>query len=161
MAYLKSTTAYIYDKLNAPIGTKMVFNQTTSPLGWTKETGADDVALRLVSGSVGTGGSVAFVTALASHTPTISQPTASSGGVSNHTLTYSEQEEFAKRPASPYRSTSYEAGSDTHIGLTSNGGYTHGGGHSHGFTNQTISQPTSSAINLDVSYVDVMIATKD
>jgi hypothetical protein len=30
------------------------------------------------------------------------------------------------------------------------------GGHTHGFT-----QPSISAINLDVSYVDVIIATKD
>ena len=163
MAYLKSTTAYIYDKLNAPIGTKMVFNQTTSPLGWTKETGANDVSLRLVSGTVGTGGTVAFETAFTSVTPTISQPTASGGGVSNHTLAFSEQEEYVKRNAAPYSISggSYTANADTHVGSGNNNGYTHGQGHSHGLSNQTISQPTSSAINLDVSYVDVMIATKD
>ena len=71
MAYLKTTSALAQVNLHAPIGTKMLFNQTASPLGWTKDTGSTDVALRLTSGTVGTGGSVAFETALASVTPTI------------------------------------------------------------------------------------------
>ena len=91
MAFLRSTESFILDNLNAPVGTKMVFNQTASPLGWTKETGANDVSLRLVSGTVGTGGTVAFETCFASVTPTISQPTASGGGVSNHSACRWEQ----------------------------------------------------------------------
>ncbi len=51
-----------------PSGTSMLFQQTAAPTGWTKQTTHNDKSLRLVSGSVGTGGSVAFSTAMA--TPT-------------------------------------------------------------------------------------------
>ena len=33
-------------------GTKMLFNQTSAPTGWTKVTSSNDVALRVVSGTV-------------------------------------------------------------------------------------------------------------
>jgi hypothetical protein len=38
----------------------MLFQQTAAPTGWTKDTTHNDKALRLTSGTVGTGGSVAF-----------------------------------------------------------------------------------------------------
>jgi len=47
-------------------GATMVFVQTTAPTGWTKDTSADDYTLRGVSGSVSSGGSVNFTTALTS-----------------------------------------------------------------------------------------------
>ena len=49
-----------------PSGTSMLFQQTAAPTGWTKQTTHNDKALRIVTGSVGTGGSVAFSTALGS-----------------------------------------------------------------------------------------------
>lgn len=47
-----------------PSGTRMVFNQTAAPLGWTKDTSAvlNDSIMRIVTGSVGSGGSTAFST---------------------------------------------------------------------------------------------------
>jgi hypothetical protein len=49
-----------------PSGTKMLFNQTAAPTGWTKDTtNNDDSALRVVTGTTGTGGSVVFSTAMA------------------------------------------------------------------------------------------------
>ena len=49
-----------------PSGTKMLFNQTAAPTGWTKDaTNNNDSALRVVTGTAGTGGSVAFSTAMA------------------------------------------------------------------------------------------------
>ncbi|QAZ46756.1 hypothetical protein [Mesorhizobium sp. Pch-S] len=47
-------------------GTKLLFQQTTAPTGWTKDTSNNDKALRVVSGSVGTGGSLAFTTVFTS-----------------------------------------------------------------------------------------------
>jgi len=47
-------------------GTKMLFQQTAAPTGWTKDTSHDNKALRVVSGTASTGGSVAFTTAFAS-----------------------------------------------------------------------------------------------
>lgn len=52
-------------------GTKMIFNQTSAPTGWTKDTVSnDDSALRVTTGTVGTGGSAGFATAMA--TPSVS-----------------------------------------------------------------------------------------
>lgn len=49
-----------------PAGTLMLFVQTSAPTGWTKSTTHDNKALRVVSGSASSGGSVAFTTAFAS-----------------------------------------------------------------------------------------------
>lgn len=52
-------------------GTRMIFAQTTAPTGWTKDTvNYDNHALRVVTGTASTGGSVDFTTAFASQTPT-------------------------------------------------------------------------------------------
>ena len=47
-----------------PSGTRMAFQQTSAPTGWTKDTTAaiNDSVLRLVTGSVSSGGSTAFST---------------------------------------------------------------------------------------------------
>jgi hypothetical protein len=53
-----------------PSGTVMLFAQTAAPTGFTKNTSTgDNSALRVTTGTVGTGGSVAFTTAFASQTP--------------------------------------------------------------------------------------------
>jgi hypothetical protein len=117
-------------------GTKMIFNQTAAPTGWTKVTGSgNDTALRVTTGTVGTGGSVAFETAFASH-----------AGAA-HTLSIAEipaHTHVAKNtPAGGHTSGN---GSDRSNTSGSTGG---GGSHSHG------------SIDLNVSFVDVIIATKD
>lgn len=43
-------------------GTRMLFQQSTAPTGWTKDTSHNDKALRVVSGAVSSGGSVGFST---------------------------------------------------------------------------------------------------
>ena len=49
------------DISSIPSGTRMLFQQTSAPTGWTKVTsGVDNRALRLVSGTAGTGGSNSF-----------------------------------------------------------------------------------------------------
>jgi outer membrane usher protein FimD/PapC len=47
----------------------MLFVQTAAPTGWTKSTSHDNKALRIVSGTAGSGGSVAFTTVFGSQTP--------------------------------------------------------------------------------------------
>jgi hypothetical protein len=49
-----------------PSGSAMLFVQTAAPTGWTKSTTHDNKALRVVSGSASSGGSVTFTTAFAS-----------------------------------------------------------------------------------------------
>lgn len=57
------------DVAGFPTSTAMLFVQTAAPTGWTKSTTHDNKALRIVSGSASSGGSVAFTTAFASQTP--------------------------------------------------------------------------------------------
>ena len=77
-----------------PSGTVMLFVQTAAPTGFTKSTTHNNKALRIVSGTVGTGGSQAFTTAFASDR-TASGTTGGtavsiSGSVASHTLATSE-----------------------------------------------------------------------
>ena len=70
-------------------GTLMLFQQTTAPTGWTKQTTHDNKAFRVVSGTAGSGGTVAFTSAFTSQGVSISGTTggtAAGGTVGNHTL---------------------------------------------------------------------------
>jgi len=63
-----------------PAGTVMLFAQTSAPTGWTKNVSTgDNSALRVVTGTANTGGSVGFTTAFASQ--------AVSGSIGNTTAT--------------------------------------------------------------------------
>lgn len=127
-----------------PTGTVMLFAQTTAPTGWTKSTAHNDKALRVVSGTAGSGGSVAFTTAFASRS------------VDNHTLTVAQmpshthniQRQRFELFTGGQNGTVQEPsnGSDTISGVISNTGG--GGAHSHG-------------INLAVQYVDIILAVKN
>ena len=66
-----------------PSGTAMLFVQTAAPTGWTKSTTHNDKALRVVSGTASSGGTVAFTTAFASQ--------GVSGSVSSTTATNQAQ----------------------------------------------------------------------
>ena len=60
--YLTSSAAFS----GFPQGTRMIFQQSTAPTGWTKDTtNTNQHALRVVSGTVSSGGSVDFTTAFA------------------------------------------------------------------------------------------------
>ena len=77
-----------------PSGSIMLFQQTSAPVGWTKLTTQNNKALRVVSGSAGTGGSTSFTSAFNSN-QTVSGTTGGStvtitGSVGSHTLTISE-----------------------------------------------------------------------
>ena len=92
-------------------GTRMLFNQTSAPTGWTKDTSSTNRALRLVSGTVGTGGVNTFTGQLNASVTT------SGGSVSNHTLTTAQL-------ATHYHNvwTRNEIGIDGSRGATSNSG---------------------------------------
>lgn len=134
-----------------PSGTVMLFVQTAAPTGWTKSTSHNNKALRVVSGTASSGGTVAFTTAFASQ--------GVSGTVGSTTLT------TAQIPSHLHSITNVTAGtvsrnfaafgSDSHINQASYNTNNTGGGGSH---NHTFS---GTAIDLAVQYVDVIIATKD
>jgi len=58
-------------------GTRMLFHNSTAPTGWTKDTSINDTALRVVSGTPGSGGSAGFASALG--TPSVSGSVSLSG----------------------------------------------------------------------------------
>jgi hypothetical protein len=118
-----------------PSGTVMLFVQTAAPTGWTKSTTHDNKALRVVSGTASSGGSVAFTTAFAA-----------SLNAGNTTLS------TAQMPAHTHTNGSTDlvpaGGGCSLAGANTNTGSTGGGG-SHNHTLPSFA----------VSYVDVIIAT--
>lgn len=137
-------------------GTKMMFVQTAAPTGWTKDTAHNNKALRVVSGTASSGGSVAFTTAFAS------QAVSGTVGTSGAT-TLATTQIPSHQHSSPYNKTGNAGLGGNDIGgeqrnavawsvnATGGGGsHTHAGG-----------AFTGTAINLAVQYVDVIIATKD
>jgi len=137
-----------------PAGTAMLFAQTAAPTGFTKSTTHDNKALRVVSGAASSGGSVAFTTAFAS------QAVAGTVGTSGATTLTTAQIPSHNHSASNNggdvgilgsNATNFPTASAATTGSTGGGGsHTHAGG-----------AFTGTAINLAVSYVDVIIATKD
>ena len=169
------TAAKLADTAVFASGTKMLFQQTAAPTGWTKDTSHNDKALRITSGTVGTGGSVAFETAFASQTPAGTISTSVTGTVANTTLTVSQIPAHTHTGNVDLR-TNWEAGTSSQSPVgTGNARYdgtgssptfttnaTGGGGaHNHGWSGSATSTFTGTAINLDVQFVDVIICTKD
>ena len=151
-----------------PTGTRMSFQQTAAPTGWTKDTTAaiDNSAMRLVTGSVVNGGSVAFTTAFASQTPTGSVSiTAVSGSAGATTLTTPQIPSHTHTggvisPGGPPGEIS--AASFLIFGRGATGATGGSGSHTHPFSFSSGSGTfTGSAINLAVKYYDFIIATID
>jgi hypothetical protein len=156
-----------------PAGTRLSFQQTAAPTGWTKDTtaGLDNSAMRIVTGSVVNGGSVNFTTAFASQTPTgsvtISSVSGSAGAttlttpqIPSHNHTYTA---FALSPGpagGPPISGYGPRQASNPTGTTSSTGG--GGDHTHPFSFSSGSGTFSgNAINLAVKYYDFIIASKD
>jgi hypothetical protein len=160
-----STFAVVSSGTLIPSGTVMVFGQTAAPTGFTKLTDQDNAALRVVSGTASTGGSVNFTTAFASQTPSGSVSiTSVSGSAGATTLstpqipshTHNAQLLTGKGGLKGYYG---QGGNGGQAALTSTGG---DGSHSHPFSFSSGSASfTGNAINLAVKYVDVIRATKD
>ncbi len=127
----------------------MLFAQTAAPTGWTKSTTHNDKALRVVSGTASSGGSVAFTTAFASQAVagTVGDTTLSTAQIPSHNhLAGTNTAGLQTTKGGASRRAADAGGAVT----SSTGG---GGSHNHTFT--------GTAINLAVQYVDVIIATKD
>ena len=154
-------------------GTVMLFRQNTAPTGWTKDTTHNDKALRVVSGSVGSGGNTAFSATFVNRTPAGSvSGTNSGGGVSDSGLTTGQLASHA-HTEQLMSSTATMTTTGTRIGGSGSGttnrtatsptlGAGSGEAHGHGFTNPSWSGTfTGTALDMGVQYVDMIIATKD
>lgn len=122
-----------------PSGTVMLFAQSAAPTGWTKSIAHNDKALRVVSGSASSGGSVAFSTAFAAGL-NAGATTLSIAQMPSHTHSISF--------ASNANVSSW--GNDNRPWVGGNTGATGGGG-SH----------THTMPSFAVQYVDVIIGSKD
>jgi hypothetical protein len=122
-----------------PSGTTMLFQQTAAPTGWTKLVAFNDYGLRVTSGAVGSVVGTPFSTVFAQT------------AVGNHTLSVAEMPAHTHTESAPNGATTTGGGGFPAGGApaTVNSGSTGGGGaHSH-------------AVNLALSYVDVIIASKN
>ena len=157
-----------------PSGTRMLFQQTAAPTGWTKDTTNDDKALRVVSGTVGSGGTNALSSLDATAVGTVSSSI--SGSTASHILTVSQIPSHTHSGSVNLR-TNWEAGysglspigtgSARYDGTGSSPSFTtnaagSGGGHSHGVGTLAVTSAFTGTPNqLDIAYVDVIVAQKN
>lgn len=164
---IDTSPSIVWETLSFPSGTRMLFQQTAAPVGWTKvvDTAYNNVAIRGVTGTVGTGGSVDFTTAFTSKTPAgtiggtsltaaqlpahrhMAVSSSSSGPGLSSSNAVARQDNFGNN----FSYTLSGSTSEADIGQTSSTGS--GQSHTHTFT--------GSAIDLAVKYVDVIVAVKD
>jgi hypothetical protein len=155
-----------------PAGTRMSFQQTAAPTGWTKDTTAalDNTAMRIVTGSVVNGGTVDFTTAFTSQTPTGSVSITSVTGTAGATTLTTPQipshthSVIATGPVggTPGQSWNVFVGSQANGGTFSVNAEGGNGSHDHPFSFSSGSGSfTGNAINLAVKYYDFIIASKD
>jgi hypothetical protein len=145
-----------------PAGTAMLFAQTSAPTGWTKSTTHDNKALRLVSGTAGSGGSAAFTTAFG--TPSVSGSVSLSGSVGATTLTTAQLASHSHTVSTRVSGGggggaalgNYQETSAYNLGTTSAGSNS---SHTHSFSGS--GSLSSASADINVAYVDVIIATKD
>jgi len=171
-----------------PSGTKMLFNQTSAPVGWVKDVTHDNKALRVVTGTAGTGGSIAFTTAFASQN--VGDTTLTASQIPSHTHTFSGSDTTGNAGGHthsvtdpshshgnvPFRMTDTDRGtvsslfsidgigntSSATTGISINGVGDHAHSVSVSGTTGSLGGSTahSHTINLAVQYVDVIICTK-
>lgn len=156
-----------------PSGTRMIFQQTAAPTGWTKETSSTftNAALRIVSGTVGTGGTIGWGTVFSS-TRTVSvsvSNTTDTGTVGNTTLTTAQMPTHTHTYSGGLQSNTTATGAADRInnltGTTAPSGTTTSNGssnsHTHSLTMNSHTHTASGTVDLDVKYVEFIIATKD
>jgi hypothetical protein len=134
-----------------PSGTAMIFVQTAAPTGWTKSTTHDNKALRVVSGTAGSGGTTAFTSVFTSRTITTANMPTHTHTVTDpgHTHTASTGQPFVTYGGSY---TASGAGAFTPQPASINSATT-------GIT--IANAGSGTAMDFAVQYVDVIIATKD
>lgn len=155
-------------------GQTTVFKQTTAQLGWTKVTSYDDYALRIVTGSVSTGGSVNFTTVCSTQTPTgtvsVSNTTGSTtltiNDIPSHTHSYIKHNPVGATAAGGNGTYNYPISRTLTRTIenpyTTPSGGGSGGSHSHPLLLDSANSTfTGTSISLAVKYVDVILARRD
>jgi hypothetical protein len=138
-------------------GTRMTFNQTSAPTGWTKDTSTDNAGFRLVSGSASSGGSVDFTTAFSSaRAVTVTSMSGSAGATTLSTPQIPSHRHTVGNGNGifPFIGGDGGYGSESVDQIGATGG---GGSHTHPFSFSS----GAGTVDLSVKYVDLIIAQKD
>lgn len=166
---LDARVTTLESSLPAPQGTKLLFQQAAAPTGWTKDTTHNDKTIRVVTGTVSSGGTNAFSSAF-SYTPAGSVNTSVTGTVANHALTTSEIPAHTHSLGTRAR---VQVGNDNGVQYGGGGASTYngvvidtentggGGAHNHGWSGSASSAFTGTATDFAPQYVDTIIASKD
>lgn len=162
IAIANSITSQTSGVMTAPSTTETFFVQTAPPAGWTKNASHNNKALRMISGTVSTGGSTAFTSVFASRTVTTSL-------IPPHTHSITVTDEAVDLSFSS--DDSIVTGITTSTNTFTNGSAKNGfssvsnseddldGTISHSGT--TGSAGSDTAMDFAVQYVDVILASKD
>jgi hypothetical protein len=163
-----ATTAFVIANATAspiPSGSVMLFYQANAPTGWTKVTTQNDKALRVVSGTGGgTGGTTAFSTVFANQTVSTSisisgtsgATTLSTSQIPSHTHTWGPQITVGAEGGNSGVANSTTSNSPVDGTTGATGG---GGSHTHSFSGS--GSGTSSAVTLNVQYIDIILCSKN
>ncbi len=122
-------------------GTVMLFQQTSAPVGWTKQVAVTDCGLRVTSGAVGTTPGSAFSTVFAQ--TAVGDTTLSTAQMPAHTHPMPGN-------AAITNTTAVAAGGHAFADVGTSATGSTGGGTAH-----------AHSINLTLAYIDVIIATKN
>ena len=151
------------------INSVMVFAQAAAPVGWVKQTTYNDYAIRIVSGTPGSGGSYNFSSVFTTQVPfgttngpwplTVGTTTITTTTMQNHThsmgfnLAGGTLYGGSPSPAPYYTGPYSNAGGSGPYTSTSTSS---GTGHSH--TASVSSVTLASSLNLSVKYLDTILA---
>ena len=159
------TTAYTASGGDIPAGSVMLFYQSGAPTGWTQVTTQNNKALRVVSGTGGVaGGTTAFSSVFTNQT--VSTSISVSGTTGSTTLSTSQIPSHTHQLPFQFGGGNYcEAvpiaasgggGINPYANTNASGG---GGSHNHSFSGS--GSGTSSAVTLNVQYIDIILASKN
>lgn len=147
------------DRQEFASGTSMLFGGATAPAGWTKQVAVNDVALRLVSGTPGQGGTTPFSEIFAARTiaqGNLPAVTLSVTGVTSSNGSHNHDINNLSSAASGLGG----GGSPTYQVAGSKSTSTDGA-HTHTVSGDTEALGSGTAMDFDVQYVDVIAAVKD
>ena len=132
-------------------GSLTLFQQTTAPTSWTKQTTHNDKALRVVSGSASSGGTSGFSAVFAERTPTgtVGSTTLTEAQMPSHLHTIVDMAPVDGRepqgnPEAHYRTSTGNVNTNSKGSSNS---------HNHSFS--------GSALSFTVQYVDLIICIKN
>ncbi len=131
-------------------GSLMLFQQSTAPINWTKQTTHNDKALRVVSGTATPGGTFSFSSVFTNRTitGTVGNTTLSTPQIPSHTHTIGN---FTATGSSGFGEG--PGNTDLQPGGGQSGATGGGGSHTHPFS--------GGQLSFAVQYVDVIICSKN